>query len=171
MDATDLEEWKLTATYERRWNNWITGNGHGARGDIRNTTLAWSPLQKPLAECNVALVTTCGVHLASQEPFDLLDPEGDWSYREIPSSTPSEKLLVSHSHYNHEDADADVNCVFPIDRVRELHEAGAIGGVAPTFFGLMGFVPNPRPLLDETAPEVATRLVRDGVDVVVLSPG
>lgn len=171
MPASALTEWRFTPLWERRFDDWISPGGHGSRGDLRNDPIAWTPLRKPLAECTVALVTTAGVHLRSQPPFDLMRPEGDWSYREIPSTVASDALMVSHSHYNHVDADGDVNCMFPIDRLRELRDARVVRAIAPTFFGLMGFVPNATSLLRDTAPAVARRLKEDGADVAVLSPG
>ena len=41
--------------------------------------------RRPLSESRLALVTTGGVHLPEQERFDIDDPLGDCSYREIPS--------------------------------------------------------------------------------------
>lgn len=167
----ELREWELTPEWERRFDEWISPGGHGARGDLRNDPIAWTPLVRPLSECTVALVTTAGVHLRTQPPFDVLRREGDWSYREIPWDTPADDLMITHTHYNHDDADRDVNCMFPVDRLRELRAAGVIGAIAPMFFGLMGFVPNATPTLRETAPVVAERLRAEGAEIVVLSPG
>ena len=41
-----------------------------------------NPLHKPLDRLRVAMVTTCGVHTASDPPFDLRTRTGDPSYRE-----------------------------------------------------------------------------------------
>ena len=40
----------------------------------------FAPLRKPLSEAKVALVTTAGLHLRGDRPFD----SGDQSYRVIP---------------------------------------------------------------------------------------
>ncbi len=46
---------------------------------------------------------------------------------------------MSDSYYDTDDAVEDVNCVFPIDRLRELDEDGTIGSVAPRLWsGFMG---------------------------------
>lgn len=168
--VSELRQWEMTPISQKRWEEWITGN-HGARGDLRNSSIAWTPLTKSLSRCRLALVSTGGIHLKSQPPFDLLNHDGDWSYREIPSDSSSGDLTVSHSHYNHLDADRDVNCMFPIDRVRELRDEKVIGGLVPTFFGLMGFIPNATPLLRESGPQVARRLKEQGADIVVITPG
>jgi D-proline reductase (dithiol) PrdB len=80
-------------------------------------------------------------------------------------------LRIAHDHYDHTDADQDPNCVFPIDRLRELAAEGVIGSVASWHIGFMGFIPNPERLMRETIPAMIDRLMDDRVDAVVLSPG
>lgn len=132
----------------------------------------WTPLRKAPPECTVALVTTAGVHLASDAPFDMGDRRGDPSFREIPSDTPGNLLAVTHDYYDHRDADRDVNVVFPIDRLRELSAGGEIGRPAPVHYSFMGHVTGPHvPVLrDGTSREVARRLGEAAVDLVLLSP-
>lgn len=132
----------------------------------------WTPLRKAPRECVVALVTTAGVHLPSDPPFDMSDRRGDPSYREIPSDTPGNLLAVTHDYYDHRDADQDVNVVFPIDRLRELSGSGEIGKPAPIHYSFMGHLTEPHlaTLRDVTSRVVARRLGDAGVDLVLLSP-
>ena len=164
MPTPDLEE------RFRRWLKLIAEMHDGANF-ISNESITWAPLRKPLAECSVALVSTAGVHLKSQPAHDLLNPHGDASFREIPSNTTTSELAVDHVHYDTSDANEDPNCVFPLDRLRELADMGMIGSIAPMHYGFMGFVPDGRLLRDTTAPIVAERLLAQGTDVVVLTPG
>src|ERR1051326_1796402 len=164
IHAEELTEWQFTDRWRQRYAEWIRPGGHGALSDRRNETIAWTPLSRPVAKCILALVTTAGLHLRTQQPFDVLRPEGDWSFREIPSNTPSDALTISHTHYNHEDANRDVNCIFPIDRAREVRSAGVVRDLTPTFFGLMGFVPDAS-TLRTTAPAIAERLRQEGADI------
>lgn len=90
-----------------------------------------------------ALITTAGVHLHDQEPFDI---DGDNSWRVIPGDVESTQLMITHDHFDHRDADQDVNCVFPIDRLRELANEGIIAGVSNTHLGFMGYTQNFRDL-------------------------
>lgn len=136
-----------------------------------NGTVHWTPLRNPLKSCRVALVTTAGVHRKDQLRFNMEDPHGDPSFRELRGDVRCNELMVTHDHYNHADADRDINCVFPIDRVRELAAAGEIGEVSPLHFGMMGFITDPAPLLERTAPYLAQALVAAGVDVAVFTPG
>ncbi len=132
----------------------------------------WTPLRRDPRECTVALVTTAGVHLPSDAPFDMSDRQGDPSFREIPTDAPGSLLSVTHDYYDHRDADRDVNVVFPVDRLRELRDAGEIGRTAPAHYSFMGHVTGPHvaTLRDATSREVARRLGEADVDLVVLSP-
>ena len=133
----------------------------------------WTDFTGALSKARVALVTTAGVHLASQKPFDMKDPDGDPTYRGIPSQSPRDAYTITHDYYDHSDADTDLNIVFPIDRMREMAEAGEIGSMAPVNYGFMGHIDGPHidTLVKKTAPEVAALLKGDGVDVVLLTPG
>ncbi len=94
---------------------------------ISRRCIPYTPRRRELSESTFAIVTTAGVHLREQEPFPL---EGDNSWREIPGEVQSSQLMVTHDHYDHRHADLDINCVFPIDRLRELAADGVIQGVS-----------------------------------------
>src|SRR5260370_695728 len=57
---------------------------------------AVTPLQKPLSSCTVGLVTTAGLSLPDQPPFDLTIRNGDSSFREIPSDISPQLLDMHH---------------------------------------------------------------------------
>src|SRR3954453_3007398 len=48
--------------------------------------------RKPLAQARVALLTTAGVHLRTQMLFNMENPDGDATYREIPGNAASTAL-------------------------------------------------------------------------------
>jgi D-proline reductase (dithiol) PrdB len=79
--------------------------------------------------------------------------------------------MVTHSHYSHVEADRDINCMFPLDRLRELCAQGMIRGIAASAYSIMGFNPDPGPLLATTAPELARRYKDSGADVVFMTCG
>ena len=122
---------------------------------------------KPLDRSRLALVTTGGVHLPDQQRFDIDDFEGDCSYREIP--TDAEVLTWTHAYYR-PDEGFDLDAVFPLQTLRELVEDRLVGELGPRHFSFMGAIHDPTPLVEETAPDVAERLVEDGVDAVLLTP-
>lgn len=132
----------------------------------------WIPLKKPLTECRVALVTTAGVHLHDQEPFDMENPDGDPTFREIPSGLRDGQFVITHDYYDHRDADVDHNVVFPLDRLDELAAEGHIAGQASLHLGFMGHIDGPlvERLVRETAPKAVQRLVETGADCVFLTP-
>ncbi|HEX6711503.1 MAG TPA: glycine/sarcosine/betaine reductase selenoprotein B family protein [Rubrobacter sp.] len=123
--------------------------------------------KKPLHASRLALVTTGGVHLPDQPRFDIDDPAGDCSYREIPASATD--LTWTHAYYR-PDEGSDLDAVFPLETVRRLVEDGLVREMGPRHFSFMGAIHDPTPLVEETAPEVAGKLVEDGVDAVLLTP-
>jgi len=135
--------------------------------------IPWSPFYKDLKNCKIALVTTAGVHLKIQKPFDMQDPNGDPTYREIPLNTPREDLMITHDYYDHKDADRDINIVFPVDRLKEMKERGEIGSLSEINFGFMGHIEGGHiyTLINETAFQVAVKLKDLKVDAVLLTPG
>ena len=130
--------------------------------------IPYSPRRRELSETTFALVSTAGVHLRDQEPYDLA---GDNSWRVIPGDVLSSQLMVTHEHYNHTHADHDINCVFPIDRLRELAADGVIGGVSDKHLGFMGYSQKLRDLYERAAPEMAKIIERSQADAVLLTAG
>jgi D-proline reductase (dithiol) PrdB len=123
--------------------------------------------KKPLEECRLALVTTGGVHLPEQPRFDIDDPLGDCSYREIP--TDAQALTWTHA-YHAPDRGDDLDAVFPLWTLRGLAKEGVVRDLNERHFSFMGAIHEPGPLARESAPEVARKLVDDGVDAVLLTP-
>ncbi|MBU3914500.1 hypothetical protein KKA14_03110 [bacterium] len=83
----------------------------------------WTPLTKPVKECKLAFITTGGIHTIDQKPFDMTDPDGDPTFREIPADVLESDLRITHNYYDHRDADKDVNIVLPVGRLAELKKA------------------------------------------------
>lgn len=128
----------------------------------------WTPVEKELKDMKVALVTAAGVHLKSDKRFNLA---GDFSFREVPTEALSMDLMVSHGGYDNGDVNKDINCMFPIDRLKELAEEGYIRAVAPFHYGFMGGGGDQEKFQYETGPAIARRLKEEGVDSVLLTAG
>jgi D-proline reductase (dithiol) PrdB len=139
---------------------------------VVNDTAPLTPLPRPLRTCRVALLTSAGLHLPQQEPFDMTDKNGDPSYREIPSSVRIEELIITHDYFPRADALADPNLVLPIEPLRQLAREGTIGSIAPRFFSFMGHIlgEHLKTLIGTTAPKVAAALKADGVEAAFLAP-
>ena len=129
-----------------------------------------NPLSRPLSYARVAFVSTSGAHLADQEPFDIKGPAGDPSFRSIPSNTSLEDIVLTHRGYNIELASQDKNVVFPLEHLRTAEDCGRIGSLGQTVYSFMGFISDTRPLIEETAPQVARELLDAGTDLVLLAP-
>ncbi len=128
-----------------------------------------TPLAKPLNECKLALVTTGGLHLKTDIPFDTKFIEGDCSYRILPNNVKHEDIMVTHESYNHEFINEDLNCVFPIDRMREFVQEGKIKSLSEEHYSFMGHIYETGPLI-ENSKKIGERLKELGVDIAFLTP-
>ncbi len=128
-----------------------------------------NPLRVPATEARVAFLTTAGVHLADQPPFDTAAAAGDPSWRGVPVETPLAEMVLSHGGYDTGRAGADKNVVLPLDHLRGLRDEGRIGSLSPDVYSFMGYVVDTDRLLDE-ASTVAERLLADRADLVLLAP-
>jgi D-proline reductase (dithiol) PrdB len=128
----------------------------------------FTPVTKELKDMKIAIATAAGVHLKSDKRFNLA---GDTTFRIIPGDTPSSELMVSHGGYDNSDVNKDINCMFPIDRLRELKEEGFIGDIAENHIGFMGGGGNQHVFTEETGPKIAQILKDEGVDAVIMTAG
>lgn len=132
----------------------------------------WTPFTGRLSESRVALLTTAGVHLKGDMPFNMRDPAGDPSFREVSADAQSGDWTITHNYYDHTDADKDINVVFPFQVLRDLVATHEIGAVNQRHFSFMGHIlpPHIHTLMHKTAPQVVELLKQDGVDIVILTP-
>ncbi len=134
---------------------------------FRNTPI--TPLTKPLNKCKLALITTGGLHLKTDTPFDLTTQDGDCSVRKLPGDITQEDISISHKWYNHKFINADLNCVFPIDRMREYVKKGTIKSLAEEHYSFMGHIYGTDPLINN-AKKTGRRLKEIGVDIAFITP-
>ena len=134
----------------------------------RNPTPApWAALTKPLSLCRVGLIGSGGIYLEGQVAFHYKD---DLSFRIINTRESTSKLRATHFAYDLTDARSDPNVVFPVDTLRQLAADGVIGSLAERAYAFMGGIYSSRRVRERLAPELADRVARDGVDVVLLVP-
>ncbi len=128
---------------------------------------AWVEKNKPLEEMRVALITTAGLHFRGEKAFEFTDA----SFRPIPLEEDANTLIMSHSSVNFDRSgfQQDVNTVFPIDRFKELAEAGTIADLATIHYSFMGAGLLPE-LYESTVRTLAGFLKEDRVDAVFLTP-
>ncbi len=132
----------------------------------------WSPLRKPLSECTVAIVTTAGLHLRQDKPFNRDHPGGESTYRVLPGDTNNTDIVQSHFSigFDRTAIYRDINITYPIDRLGELAARGVIGRLAPNNYSFMGALRDCTAIAQQTGPEVAQRLRSESVDLVLLTP-
>ena len=135
--------------------------------ELSRRCIPWTPFKGKIEEATICLVSSAGVRRKEDPPFNT---EGDTSYRIIPADHPGVDLTYDDSHYDHSCADADINCIFPVDRLRELASAGTIGGVTPRHFSY-GFTTNLRGLREETFPKLLKEIEPARPDAVILTGG
>ena len=140
--------------------------------EMSRKCVPFTPYERELSRATVALVTAGGVHRKDQDPFNIADELGDLTFRVIPADTPAAELMVTHHHYDHTDADRDINVVFPIDPLHRLVAEGFIGGIAREHIGFMGYTMQLKRMYEETAPQIAEEIDKKSrADLVVLTGG
>jgi D-proline reductase (dithiol) PrdB len=127
-------------------------------------------LTKPLAQCTVSLLTSGGVSRRASPPFNP-DARNDLRVDEVAANAPTDDFQIHDSYYNHADADRDINCIFPLDRLREMAASGEIGAAAPRHWsGFMGRIYKRQAVMQEKAPALVEALKHDKVDLLVAIP-
>lgn len=138
--------------------------------------IPWTPLSRPLSESTVALISSAGLALKSDRPFDQAGERqnpwwGDPSYRILPQKTMERDVKLYHLHMHPRLAEQDLNTVLPLQRLLELEKCGEIGRSASRHYSYMGYNLQPQVLLEESVPAMIRHMKHDGVNVVVLIPG
>ncbi|MFQ5696726.1 MAG: glycine/sarcosine/betaine reductase selenoprotein B family protein [Myxococcota bacterium] len=122
----------------------------------------------PLEQARVALVTSAALHVERDSGWQ---PNADPRFEVLPHG--ERRLRLGHFSPNFDRGGfaADLNVVYPVDRLDELAERGVIGSVAPRHLAFAG---NQDETVSgirlDTGPQAAKLLLEDGVDVVLLTP-
>jgi D-proline reductase (dithiol) PrdB len=121
----------------------------------------------PLNQRRLAIITTAGLHLRDDRPFQL-DPND--FYRVIPGDVQSNDLVMSHVSvsFDRSGFQRDWNCVFPLDRLREMEKEGIIGSLADFHYSFN--TAHPAKEVEAPAREIAGLLQKDSVNAVLLLP-
>jgi D-proline reductase (dithiol) PrdB len=140
--------------------------------------------QKKLSESKICLIGLAGVYRKGQKPFNTsagmipanlramrFKEQGDSSFREISLDAESTDLAIAHAHYDHSEADEDINCVFPMIRLVELEVDGFIGECTETHYAMMGYVPEVQRMVATAKTQIVPRLKERQVDGAVVSGG
>ena len=128
----------------------------------------WVPMQKPLSQSKLAMVSTAGLCLRG----DRLFHGGDPYFRVIPSDAKTSDVILSHVSigFDYTGIYRDLNLAFPLDRLRELDQQGKVDSLARSYYSFMGAQRDPKRIIEETEPEAAALMHDEGVDLVLLAP-
>jgi len=140
------------------------------RGDI-----PWTPMAAPLNRSVFALVTSAGISLKSDPPFDMEREKreplwGDRSFRTIPRKTTARDIDVNHLHINTGYILEDINVMLPLARMAEFEQEGVIGRLADTSYSFYGFQWQNDEFIERAIAPMAARMQTEGVGAVLLTP-
>ena len=140
------------------------------KGDI-----PWTPLKKQIRKTSFALMTSAGINMKKDPPFDVAREKreptwGDPSSRQIPASAGERDIDVNHLHINTDYIKQDINVMLPLKRFQEFEKEGIIGRLASTCYSYYGFQMDPAELLERTMPGVAGQMQAEKVEAVLLTP-
>jgi len=143
--------------------------------DEYDGVIPWTPLSKPVQETTFALVTSAGISLKSDPPFDMeremQEPTwGDPTSRELPRGTTEAEITVNHLHINCTPILEDMNVILPVSRMAELESDGAIGRLAPTAYSFYGFQWESDAFIETGIAPMAETMTAEGVEAVLLTP-
>jgi D-proline reductase (dithiol) PrdB len=145
----------------------LTRAAIATEGGLELTTTPWtSPVQ--LSRARVAIVTTAGLRGDGQDRWN----PGDLTFTVLPGRSRRVAMVHASTNFDRAGFNADINVVYPIDRLRELAEQGVIASVAPRNISFMGATGGQTmtTLLIDTGPAAARLLRDDGVDLAILTP-
>jgi len=138
--------------------------------------IPWTPVRKPLSQSRVALLSTAGLSMRGDEPFDMegerkRPTRGDPSWRRLRADATSRTIAANHLHIDTGYIERDLNVALPLDRLRELASEGVVGEMAPTHYSIMGYQGNDSSILEsESAPAIAEAMKSEEVDLALLAP-
>jgi len=137
--------------------------------------IPWTPMSKPLSKTTIALVTSAGISLKTDPPFDMEREKreplwGDRSFRIIPRGTTEKDIEVNHLHINTNYIKHDINVILPLARMAEFEQEKIIGRLATKAYSFYGFQWQNNDFLKEAIEPISREMKFEEVDAVLLTP-
>lgn len=156
----------LTRRMAKNWQN----------QPLEPRTVSWTDFSKPASESTVALISSAGLALKSDTPFDQEGERnnpwwGDPSFRVIPKTAQGDDLDLYHLHLNPDLVAQDLNTLFPLEILREAEKDGTIKNAADRHYSYMGYLLQPEEMLNFSVPKMVEMMKSDQVDAAILVPG
>jgi len=138
-------------------------------------SIPWTSMSKPLSKVTVALVTSAGISLKSDPPFNVEREKrepiwGDRSFRIVPRGTTEKDIDVNHLHINTTYIKQDINVILPLARMAEFEKEEIIGHLAPNAYSFYGFQWQNNDFLKEAIEPISKKMKLESVEAVFLTP-
>jgi D-proline reductase (dithiol) PrdB len=125
-------------------------------------------LPRSLSDARVAIVTSAAIHVDGDTGWE---PNSDPQFKVIDDNARDLRLTHFSPNFDRSGFHADLNVVYPVDRLHELADRGIIGSVAPHHYAFAGNQDDTvAGIRLDTGPSAAKLMLEDGVDVVLLTP-
>jgi hypothetical protein len=162
----DLRPYRSFISYMDRSREYYAAQGYAKPyGWVHFDDVPFTPLQKPLAECRVGLVTTAG------RPRNEGTIEIALSRRELyadPSNPPPKRLYTDDLGWDKKATHTeDIDSYLPVNRLAEFAAAGRIGAASPRFYGVPTDY-SQRNTVERAAPQILKWCREDNLDAVLL---
>ena len=164
----------LPVPYMQRLRDYYLALGYGNPYRwAQYADVPFMPLQKPLQESRVALITTAAPHkegAGDQGPGAAYNAAAKFYQVYARSSDEDRFLGISHLGYDRKYSTAeDINSFFPLIALRNAQKQGRIGEVAPRFYG----TPTNRSqvtTIEQDCADLLRLLREDEADIAVIVP-
>jgi hypothetical protein len=158
--------------YMQRIRDYYQGLGYGAPYRWAHyAEVPFRPLEKPLAECRVALITTAAPYQpgkGDQGPGAPYNAAAKFYTVYSGDTAVDHDLRISHVGIDRVHTSAeDSNTWFPLPELRRCAAKGRIGEVAPRFHGAPTNRSH-RTTIERDCPELLARCRADGADIAIL---
>jgi hypothetical protein len=174
FDTGDLEPVRRIA-YEAQVRGYAPADAPTAQVE----DAPFAPLEQPLSETRLALISAGGVYVVDDDPMgpdgptqqkslDLITEfiRGTPTLSAVPVETPDARLTARHPGYDARTAQRDINTVFPLAHLRTLAAQGTVR-LADTHYGFIGATSQTK-LRKHVAPRWAEQMAASDVDAALL---
>jgi D-proline reductase (dithiol) PrdB len=137
---------------------------------VENARSPFTPARRALSMMNLAVIASAGAYVDGTDPFNVSAPDGDFTFREIPSEIDLRDLRFSARGYDSVFVQQDPNVQVPLARLVEFESNRIIGHLNSAFWSFCGFIPDTARLVNEMLPRLVDRLQRYDIQAALLIP-
>ncbi len=137
--------------------------------------IPWAPALKPLANSRISVVSTAGLNMKGDTPFDTESERkrpswGDPTWRRLTRDVTTDTIEANHLHIETSHLLADLDVCFPVPLLRQLEAESVVGEVAPSHYSIMGFQGPDLRRLEPSCVAIADAMVAEEVDLALFVP-